>query len=154
MIRKSLFWGLTLVLAAALISLVIRSRRLEKEQAQQMVEVVRESTPTLTRVFAPQDLQVTQAMMQLENEPGNQPKAGAARHQIEIRNNGTMSYSDIQLKFDYVGRDGKKLSSRTWLIQQKILPGTTLRVPEIVMRDIPASTADSKISITSADLAR
>ncbi len=154
MIRKSLFWGLTLVLAAALISLVIRSRRLEKEQAQQMVEVVRESKPTPTRVFAPQDLQITQARMQLEDESGNQPKGRAARHEIEIRNSGKVPYFDIRLRFDYLSGNGKQVGTKTWVIRQKILPGATLNLPEILMTDVPGSTADFKVAITSADLAK
>jgi hypothetical protein len=154
MIRRSLFWGLTLVLIVALISLVIRSRRLEKEQAQQMVEVVRESRATPTRVFAPLDLQITQARMQLKNEPGNQVIVRAARHEIEIRNSGNVPYSDIQLRFDYMSRNGRDLTTRTQLVQQKILPGATLDIPEIVITNIPASAVESKVAIISADLAK
>ncbi|MBP1624567.1 MAG: hypothetical protein H6Q07_2587, partial [Acidobacteria bacterium] len=53
MIRKSLFWGLTLVLVVALISLIVRGRRLEKQQAGKSVEVVQESEPSPIRVLAP-----------------------------------------------------------------------------------------------------
>jgi hypothetical protein len=152
MIRKSLFWGLTLVLVVALISLIIRGRRLEKEQAQQMVEVARESKPTPTRVFAPQDLQIVQSRMQLETEPGHKDRI--ARHEIEIRNSGNIPYSDIQLMFDYASRAGKQLATRTRSIPQKILPGDTINITDIAVTDIPASTADSKVSIVSADLAK
>ena len=154
MIRKSLFWGFTLVLAVALISLIIRGRRLEKEQAQQMVEVVRESKPTPTRVFIPQDLQIIKARMYLEKDPGGKDKIRAARHEIEIRNSGSVAYSDIQLKFDYVSRNGKELAKRTQLIPQKILPGATLSTADILVTGIPASTADSKVVIISANLVR
>ena len=153
MIRKSLFWGLTLVLAVALMSLIIRGRRLEKEQAQQMVEVVRESKATPTRVFAPQDLQIIQAGMRLEKDSGNKGNVRAARHEIAIRNNGNVPYSDIQLKFDYVSRSGKELATTKHLVSQKILPGTTLNT-EALVADIPASTVDSRVVIISADLAK
>jgi hypothetical protein len=153
MIRKSLFWGLTLVLVVALISLIVRGRRLEKEQAQQMVEVVRESKATPIRVFAPRDLQVIRASMQLEKDPGDNDKIRAARHEVEIRNSGSLPYSDIQLKFNYTSRNGRELATRTQSIPQKILPGTTLNT-EATLTDIPASTADSQVAIISADLAR
>jgi hypothetical protein len=154
MIRKSLFWGLTLLLVVTLISLIIRGRRLEKEQAQQTVEVVRESKATPTRVFAPQDLQITQARMQLEKDSSNKEKIMAVRHEIEIRNSGNIPYSDIQLRFYYVSRTGKELATRTWSIPQKILPSATLSVTDILVTDVPASTADSKVVIVSADLAK
>ncbi len=153
MIRKSLFWGLTLVLIAALISLVVRGRRLEKQQAQQVVEVVRESKPTPTRVFAPADLQIARASMQLENEQGSENSARVARHKIEIRNTGSFPYSDIQLKFTYKNRAGKELATRTETANQKILPGTTVALDDILITDIPALAADSTASIVSADMA-
>jgi hypothetical protein len=154
MIRRSLFWGLTLVLAAALVSLIVRGRRLEKEQAQQMVEVVRESKATPTRVFAPQDLQIVQARMQLEKDPGGKGRIRTAQHEIEIRNNGSVPYSDIQLEFDYVSHTGKELATRMHLIPQRILPGATLSTTDILVTEIPASTADSKAVIISANLAK
>jgi hypothetical protein len=153
MIRKSLFWGLTLVLVVALINLIIRSRRLEKQQAQQRVEVVRESKATPTRVFSPQDLQIIKAGMQLEKRSGKE-KTTAARHELEIRNSGNVVYSDIQLEFDYVSSKGKVLATRMQLIPQEILPGATLNIPDVQVTDVPASAADSKVVIISADLAK
>jgi hypothetical protein len=153
MIRTSLFWGLILVLVAALISLIVRGRRLEKEQAQQTVEVVRESKATPTRIFAPHDLQMIQARMRLEKDPGGNDKIRAARHEVAIRNSGDVPYSDIQLKFDYMSRNGKELATRTQSIPQRISPGATLNT-EAILTDIPASTADSKVAIISADLAK
>ena len=153
MIRKSLFWGLTLVLAVALMSLIIRGHRLEKEQARQMVEVVRESKASPTRVFAPQDLQIIQASMQLEKDSGNKENGRAVRHKIEIRNSGNVPYANILLRLYYVSRSGKELATTTYLVSQRILPGATLST-EALVADIPASTVDSRVAIISADLAK
>jgi hypothetical protein len=154
MLRKSLFWGLTLVLVVALVNLIIRGRRLEKQRAQEMVEVVQESKPTPTRVFAPWDLQVIQSKMQLEKDPAGNRESQAARHEIEIRNSGSVPYLEIQLKFNYFNRAGKELVSRTQIIPQRILPGALLIVTGIVVREVPASATDSRVVIVSADIAK
>jgi len=66
MMRRYLFLGLTLVLFVALTNLIIRGCRLQKEQAQKLVETVEEAKPTATRVLGPQDLRIVLAKMALE----------------------------------------------------------------------------------------
>jgi hypothetical protein len=152
MIRKYLFWGLTLVLVVALVNLIIRGRRLEKQQVDRLVEVVQDSEPTATRVLRPQDFEILQSKMLLEQEPGSKKQSRTARHEIEIRNKGKVSYSGIQLSFDYLDRSGRALGTKTRAVVQTILPGATLKIAEIKVDGIPISTVDSRVAIVYADI--
>ncbi len=152
MIRKSLFWGLTLVLVVALINLIIRGRRLEKQQASQLVEVVQEAKPTPTRVLAPQDLEILQAAVRLEGAMGGQTESQVARHEIEIHNKGTVPYGKVQLDFSYLDRSGKILATRTQAVEQTILPGATLKIADLKIEGIPLSAVNSRIDILYADI--
>ncbi len=152
MIRKSLFWGLTLVLVTALVSLTLRGRRLEKQQSSRAVEIVRPSKTTSTRVLMPQDLEIAQSRMQLEESTGGNAKFRIARHTIEIRNNGKVPYCRIQLGFDYLNRNGKPLTTRTQSVSRIILPGTSLKPVDITLDGLPASTANFRVTIVYADI--
>jgi hypothetical protein len=154
MIRKSLFWGLTLVLMVALINLIIRGRRLEKQQSGRFAEDVRESQPTPTRVLVPRDLEIVQAKMRLEAQGSGKDRYQTARHEIEIRNNGKVPYGGIQLSFDYLDRSGKVLATKTQSVAQTILPGTSEKLPDIKVEGLAASTADFQAAILYADIGR
>jgi hypothetical protein len=105
MLRRSLFWGLTVVLIAALAGLILRGRRLEKTQAQQPTAVVHNYKASATRVLAPAELEILSASMKV---------AGSTAHnQIDIRNNGKLPYREIQLKIFYLDDSGKMLAVRT-----------------------------------------
>jgi hypothetical protein len=154
MMRKYLFLGLTLVLIVALTNLIIRGCRLQKKQAQQLVETVEEAKPTATRVLEPQDLKIVLSKMVLEtkkNEEGKQ--AHTARHEIEIYNSGNVSYKEIQLRLDYRDRSGKTIETRSHTVIQTVSPGVTLKLPNISIDKAPSSAMDPKIIIVSADIA-
>jgi hypothetical protein len=152
MIRKSLFWGLTLILVIALVNLIIRGRRLEKQQASRLAEVIQESKATSTRVLAPRDLEIVRSKMQLEEEVGGRIRSQTAWHEIEICNDGKIPYSGIQLSFDYLDSRGKLLATRTYSIVQTILPGATLKLVDITVDGLPVSTANSHVVIAYADI--
>ena len=152
MIRKSLFWGLTLVLLVALVSLIIRGRRMEKGQAGRLVEVTQESPPSATRVLAPQDLQIVQSTTQLQEEPSGKRKSQTARHEIEIRNNGNVPYGRIQFRFDYLDRSRKTVATRNYSIVKTIMPGAALKLADIKADGIPALTASCTASVVYADI--
>jgi hypothetical protein len=148
MLRKSLFWGLTLVLVVALVNLVIRGRRLEKQRAEQLVEVVQESKPTATRVLNPQELEIVQPKTSIEN------KSRTAHHQVEIRNSGTLPFSEIRLKISYLDKNGKELDKTFYSLPGTIPPGAAVKLNEIVIDKIPAVAADARISIAFADIGK
>jgi hypothetical protein len=147
MIRKSLFWGLTLVLVVALVSLIIRGRKMEKEQAAQPMEVVQQVPPSPTRVLAPQDLEILSSTMQLKPDH-------TALHAVEIQNRGRVPYSGILLKFAYQDRFGKLLETKTYALKAAILPGLGFRTQDIVIKEVPASAEKFQVSIQYADMLR
>jgi len=152
MIRKSLFWGLTLVLFAALIVLVVRGRRLEKQEARKVVEVVQESEPSPIRVLAPRDLEISQSKMLLQNVSDGSSKSQTARHQLELRNKGAAAYGSIQLSFEYLDRGGKQLAVRNSFVEEAPSPGTALRLADIRIEGLPLAAADCRTTIVYAEL--
>jgi hypothetical protein len=145
MIRKSLFWGLTLVLIVALVTLVIRGRRFEKQQAAKVVAVTRESKSTPTKVLSPQDLEIVDSTKQ-----ANFPNT--AEHGFVIRNIGSIPYSRLQLEFVYLDRGGRVVANRSRLIERTVMPGTSIEIADIKNEAIPASAVESRILILSADM--
>jgi len=146
MIRKSLFWGLTLVLVVALVSLIIRGRQMEKQQSARPVEVVRQSQSSPTRVLHPDDLQVVSSTMQFDNRH-------AALHEIEIRNNGVVSYSGIQLSFIYLDKSGKvRFTTTHSLGSVAILSGQGYTATNVTIAQVPASATKFQVSIICADM--
>lgn len=149
-LRKYLFYGLTLVLASAVIFLAIQGRRMEKEKMQQSNENVQNYTSTPIRVLAPPDLEILVESMNLE--PGNEEEQlSVARHRIEIYNEGNVSYCEIQLKFDYVDADGEVLASMYHNITGSLLPDSIFILSDFIMNDIPVETADCYPSLIYAD---
>jgi hypothetical protein len=141
MIRKSLFWGLTVVLVVALVGLILRGRRLEKQEAAQATEVVRQSRPSPTRVLAPQDLEIKGSTMQ-------QSAGSTALHEVEIHHNGSVPYNRIQLEFVYLDRAGKVLSTKTHSFNRAdIKPGQTLTATDIRIDGVPAAATKFRTSI-------
>jgi hypothetical protein len=152
MIRKSLFWGLTLVLVVALVFLMVRGRRMEKKQSGRLVEAIQQSKSTPTRVLGPQDLEIIQSKMHLQGEAGATKPFLAAHHEIEIRNNGNVPYGEIQLRFAYLDRSGKVLITKTHSATQGILPGAILKLADIMVDGLPAATTSFRVTVAYADI--
>ncbi len=153
MIRKSLFLGLTLVLIVALIALIVRGYKMEKEQVHKPSEAVEEAKPTPTRVLAPQDLEIVEMKTVLEKEGDEKGPSRIARHDIEIRNNGKVAYGDIQLRFVYFSLGHKTLRTKIYSANQIIPPEKILKLDNIRISDIPIAAVTSKASIICADIA-
>jgi hypothetical protein len=151
-IRKYLFGGLTIVLIVALTNLMIRGYRLDKKKAQQLVETVEEATPSSTRVLNPQDLKIVQSKMELQPAPGKEKESIAARHEVEISNSGIVTYKDIQVRFIYLSPKGDQLGARTQLIEKPVPAGTTLKLSNISISDVPASVTRLETTILCADI--
>ena len=150
-LRKYLFYGLTLLLASAVIFLAIQSSRMEKEKTQQSIHNVQDFTSTPIRVLAPRDLEIRTESMLLKpgDEEGLLP---VALHRIEIYNSGNVSYCEIQLKLDYVDAGGSVLASMFHNIKESLLPESTFLISDLLMNNIPVETADCYPSIVYADL--
>jgi hypothetical protein len=152
MIRKWLFGGITFVLVAVLISLIVQGHRLEKRKASQPAEIVQESVPTATRVLAPKDIQILHSNMRLEEGFDKSSPFTIAWHEIELRNSGAVSYEKMELNFDYVDRGGNVLAERTNSFTQTILPDSTLKLVDIRINDVPVETADFRVAVVYADI--
>lgn len=145
MIRKSLFWGLTLVLIAALISLIVRGRKLEQQQATHAVERFEEATPSPTMVLSPPDLQIEDETMPAKSKD-------KILHRFSIHNTGSTPYSRIQLRFRYMDNHGKIISKATRLLDRAIMPGAVIDVTDMTKEGLPASAVSFSITILSADI--
>ena len=156
MLRKTLFWGLTLMLVAVIVSLVVRSRREEKKQASTIGEVVRQSKPTATRALSPQDLVIVEAKMDLAAADGKplakDQSTATAHHQVVVRNDGPVEYSNMQLKFTYLDRADKVLESKTYVVAKPIPPGQTVSLGDISIDGVPAAATHCVTKILYADL--
>jgi len=138
MFRKSLFLGLTVLLGAVLVSLVIQGRRQEQKQAATKVfEVVKQFKPTPTRVIAPQDLEIVR------------PEDSV---QFTIRNHGTVAYSNPEVEFIYMGKDGRVLENQTVKIGKVIPPGQEVSIENAGSDKVPRETRRTLLKIRSAEL--
>ncbi|HTY63897.1 MAG TPA: hypothetical protein VMG30_16740 [Acidobacteriota bacterium] len=152
MMRRALFFGLTLVLVLAFVFLSVRGCRQGEEPASSSTETVEKSESSATRVLQPQDLEITLSKMALEkHEDGAKPSL-AARHEIEIFNHGNIPYRNIRLTFVYLSRAGKVLETRNHSIDQSILPGAVLKLADLRMDGLFESTTEARISIPYADV--
>jgi len=138
MFRKSIFLGLMVLLGAVMVALVVQGRRQEQKQAAAKVyEVVKQFKPTATRVIAPQDLEIV-------------PSDGAAR--FTIRNHGTVTYSNPEVEFVYLGQNGRVLQSQTVKIDKVISPGQEVTIENMGSDKIPEETRRTQLKIRSAEL--
>lgn len=154
MFRKALFWGLTLMLLAIIVSLAIRSRRNERKQAPEATEIVRESKPTPTRVVEPHDLVITESKMKLVGGEAKGQRTATGHHEIVVRNDGPLGYENLQLKITYLGRGDKVLESRSYAVAKPVPPRQTESLGKIVIEDVPPGATNCSTRILFADLAR
>jgi len=152
MIRKWLFWGLTLVLLTTLVLLVIRGRQLESEQAHQLTEVVQVSKPTATRLLAPQDLVIVRSEVRWEDATAD-GATRSARHRFLFRNDGKIAYSRIGLALAYVNRNGKVLLRKGFSIDQLIAPGSVLETGDVLTENVPGEAVDCRVTVAYCDMA-
>ncbi len=81
--------------------------------------------------------------MQLNSHPAGE---------VEIRNNGSVPYFQIQLRFAFLDHDGRGLAAKALLISQTLMPGKAIRVPGPALGEIPLSAVTTKITILYADI--
>jgi hypothetical protein len=151
MIRKYVFWGLTLLLVVALANFVFRSRRIEKQEAGKPVELIQESDSTPTRVLGPKDLEIVNSKMRLEKLADGDKTSLCAWHEIEIRNKEKTAYGKIQLSIDYMDRRGKVLATKPYSAG-KIMPGDVLRLADVKIEGLPVQITNCRIALVYAEI--
>jgi len=147
MLRRSLFFGLTLILALAFVFLSVRGCKQEKETVDQPRETVEKSEVTATRVLKPQDLEIARSKTVLERNAGT-----AARHEVELVNRGNVPYKEVRLNFVYLSSAGKVVETRGHSVVQAVLPGAVLKLADIRIGGLPVSAVNARISIVYADI--
>ena len=153
MIRRQILFGITLILLAVILFLLLRGRSAEIERVVQNLKLEEIASEPLSpvRAILPADLEIVGMNVSLTRNP-DEKDASTARHDITIRNTGEGSYLSFWLRMEYIDEKGKPVEIRTHEINEAIPPGGTLRVPDIVIDGLPDSAADSRAVILSADL--
>jgi hypothetical protein len=152
MLRRALFFGLTLALIAVVIGLMVRSGRQEKEPASQIMEKIEESVPSATRVLDPRDLKAVLRQIAWEEKKDSAKPSYAARHEIEIRNSGNTPYKEMGLQFVYASRGGKGRATRTCSIAQTIAPGARVKLADVRTDGFSEPARDPGIRVVYADI--
>jgi hypothetical protein len=152
MFRKSIFSGLMVLLGASLVWMIISGRRREKQQQQvpHPVEIIQNSKPTATRIYAPPDLQIISIRM-IPAAPGSNTSA-SAEHSVEIRNAGSMTYGNTLLMVTYFGKNGKTVEKRDYQLKEPVPPGKTLTYQSIQISPLPNEAVKCSGRIIYADL--
>lgn len=152
MIRKSFFFGLTLVLVVALVTLILQGRKQEKLQASQKSEVIKESASSPIRVYEPSDLEIIRPTADFAKKSDGKTFSLGAGHGIEILNKGKVPYREILLALYYTDLKGKQVATKTYLIRKPLLPETSLKITDIPADSLPSSAKNFDIAILHADL--
>jgi hypothetical protein len=152
MFRRMLFWGLTIMLAAVIVSLIVRSRGEEKRQAAAAAEIVREFKPTATRVILPEDLSVVESRMELLPAAAKGQSGLVAHHHVAVRNDGPMAYAGIRLEFTYLDRGSRILESKTCTVTKPIPPRQTVSLGDVQIEGVAAGAVSCRTKILYADL--
>jgi hypothetical protein len=153
MIRRSLFFGLTLILILAFALLSIRGCQQQEEPAGRSTEIIKQSESSATRVLKPQDLEIIHSKIVLERSADAEKSTLSARHEIEIFNRGSVPFQDIRLKFVYTSRAGGNIETKDYSVSKTISPGSTLKLTDIMIGGLPKSAADARVTILFADIA-
>jgi hypothetical protein len=147
MLRRTLFGGLTIMLAAVLVWLIIQGRREEAKIAATPGEVYQTSQSSATRVIAPKDLEVVSL-----RSDGSSPSSGQSLGSVEIRNRGALAYHNVMLQFSYRGPREKLLEIQTQLAPGTIEPGRTFNAGRISVENAPAGSIRCDVSILYSEL--
>jgi len=154
MIRRQIFFGLTFVLLAVILFLLLRGRNAEKERrAAQVVkmEKIASEPSSPVRAILPRDLEIIMAEVSWTRHP-DEKDASAANHDITIRNTGGDAYSSLRLRMEYIDDKGSPVEIRTYEVTEILPPGGTLRVSDITVDELPDAASDFRAVILYADL--
>jgi len=139
-------------LGASLVWLAVSGKRQEKleQKKPRPVEIIQNSKPSATRIYAPSDLQVVSIRM----EPvvsANSP-SGGGNHSLEVQNVGTTAFTSLLVKISYFGANGKLIESRDYQLNKSIPPAQTVTLRDIAVEPFANKPAKYSGKILFADL--
>ncbi len=138
--RRYLFLGLTAMLTAVLVYLVVQSRRIEAPPGSpRPVEIVRESHPTATRAIAPADLTGV-------------CRVNDGTVDVEIRNSGRSGYRNVMLKLSFRTKNNTLLEPRNQLVRVSVAGGDGVSATGIPVPDLPAGAVHCSAQVLYADI--
>ena len=147
MLRKALFGGLTVMLAAVLIWLIVRGRQQETRLAAAPGEVVKTARSSSTRVIVPKDLEVS-----ITRAPDGSGQTSRSLGKVSILNTSSRTYHNVMLRLSFAGSDGKVLGSRNHLVTDSIGPEQTFVAGEISLDGAPGGTTRCEATILYSEL--
>ncbi len=148
MVRRSLFWGLTLMLGAVFIWLIINGRKEEMRQTAAHAEVVQTAQLSATRVVGTGDLEIVDSDVKGVRKDEDKETLGP----IMIRNRGNLPYHNALLRLQCLDASGKIVDTRTWNFAGTFPPGQSVTIPEITLDKVPRASVRMRISIAYSDL--
>jgi hypothetical protein len=151
MVRRSLFFGLTLLLVAAIAFLAMRGRRQEKEQDTEIVEKVEKAQLSPTRVFFPQDILIALLKTDWQKKENQTGPSYTAIHAIEVCNRGNLPLKEIQLRFVYRWGSTKQ-ETRAHSVVKSIPAGATVTILDVSVDGLPQIAANARASVVYADI--
>ncbi len=141
MFRKYLFLGLTAMLGAVFVYLVVQSRRAERRVISPgPVEIVRTSRPSATRAIAPADLSAGMC------------RVSGSGIEVQIRNGGRSSYHNIMLQLSFLAKNNSPLGTRKQLVRDTVPGGGMISASGIQLQDLPAGAARCTAQVLYADI--
>ncbi len=152
MIRKYLFLGLTGLLGAVVVWMVITTREMGKGAGRGPAEVTRVARPTPTKAFSPLDLELLECTVEYRaaEDPAQQQ---LAVHRLVIRNRGTVPYKNLLLDLSYLGGAGETVGERKVLVAgDGIAPGQILELDGLKIEAAPQRAAACTARIISAEI--
>ncbi len=139
------------MLGVVFVSLILKARK-EERLSMHIVEPVKESVPTATRVIAPEDLRILDSKMEILESESKAKGSVTARHSLVVQDIGSVGYTGLRLEFSYWGRSGKLLGKESYSSTTVIPSGESVALDGITLSDVPQGTTRSTARILSADL--
>ncbi len=151
MMRKSLFWGLTLMLVAVLVWLVLQARKEDARRTSGPVEIVRTAKLSATRAVAPKDLEIGGSPIEIA-KGRSRGALSVSRDGVTIHNRGNVAYHNILLKLTCFGSGSTVLHTQNRTVEGTLKPGQSLPVGDIAADALPPGTTRCTVTVLLADL--
>jgi hypothetical protein len=153
-LRRSLFLGLTILLGAVLVWLVVNSRKEEARIASVPGEIVRTAKSSPTRALLPKDLDPSgsRADLRAREKAGRGNKSRIAHLDLVVRNLGSSPYSDPAVRLEWINSRGAPVGAETKVLPGVVRPGQAISVSGVVVEAVPEQAVRCNISILHADV--